>query len=82
VVFAYFVAHLVMGDRGLLAYSQIKSKHEQLSAKHEMLVAQRTELENKITLIGNKSLDLDLLEQIVKEKLNYTSQHEVIYYVN
>ena len=62
-LFAYFTAHAFQGDRGILAWVQLK---KQVAEAEETLVrtsAQRAAMEHRISLLRRSHLDPDMLEE-------------------
>jgi cell division protein FtsB len=76
----YFGYHAIQGDRGLL--TMIKLDNRIASVKAD-LAESRTEeaaLERRVSLMRPASLDRDMLEEQVRQVLNYTHPDDVVIY--
>lgn len=60
---AYFAYHTVQGDRGLLAWWQLRHQIAEAEDTLERVQGQRLEMERRATLLRPDSLDLDMLEE-------------------
>ncbi len=77
----YFCYHLVSGDKGILALSQLSHQKEQAEQYHKEVAEERRELENKVMRLYPQSLDLDMLEERAREVLGYAHEGERVYYI-
>lgn len=75
---AYFAYHTVNGDRGLVAWWQLR--HEMARAETELarLEAQRQALEHRVALLGGDGLDLDMLDERARLMLGYGRPDEIV----
>ncbi len=74
----YFAYHAVHGDRGLIAWWNIK---EQVAAANDALAqsrAERERLEKRVRLLNPGSLDPDMLEERARVMLNYGYADELV----
>ncbi len=74
----YFAYHAVHGDRGLIAWWNIK---ERVAAADDALVqsrAEREKLEKRVRLLNPESLDPDMLEERARVMLNYGYADELV----
>ena len=74
----YFAFHLVHGDRGLIAWWDIKQR---VAAAKQTLAAARAEretLERRVRLMNPGSLDVDMLEERALLMLNYGHADDII----
>ncbi len=78
-VLGYFGYHLVVGDRGLLAYWRLQELLARAEADHVTLVSKRALWEQKVGLLRADHLDLDLLEERARAVLSLGRAEE--YYV-
>ena len=74
----YFIYHAVQGDRGILAWMRV---NQQLDQAHQELAttgAEREALEQRVSLLSNSSLDLDMLEERARVMLNFSHPDDVV----
>ena len=74
----YFAFHVVHGDRGLIAWWDIKQR---VVAAKETLAGARAEretLEHRVRLLHPGSLDSDMLEERARLMLNYGYADDII----
>lgn len=74
----YFAYHVVHGDRGLIAWWNIKQR---VAAAEGVLAAvreQRERLEHRVQLMEPDSLDPDLLEERARLMLNYGYPNDIV----
>ena len=74
---AYFAYHAVQGDRGLLAWWQLRHQIEAADTELTDLRAKRESLEHKIALLSPESLDLDMLDERTRALLAYQRPGEL-----
>ena len=74
----YFAFHVVHGDRGLIAWWDIKQRVA--AAKQTLAVAhaERQTLERRVRLMNPGSLDSDMLEERARLMLNYGYPNDII----
>ena len=78
IIVFYFVIHSVVGENGFISYISIK-KNLKLQTDHlNILKVEKTWLENHVDLLGNATLDLDLLEERCRIVLNYAYDSDAI----
>lgn len=78
-VLVYLVFHALNGNHGLYAYLKENARLESQQAELAELRNQRARLETQVAHLGNRSLDLDLLEERVRQVLGYADESELIY---
>ena len=76
-LFLYFGYHAVHGQRGLIAFLEMRREVQRLAAQRDELRAQRDELARRVRQLDPSAVDPDLLEQELKE-LGYVHKDEVI----
>jgi cell division protein FtsB len=77
----YFIYHAVQGDRGILAWLRV---NQQLEAAHAELAAtgtQRAVMEQRVALLSNSSLDLDMLEVRARVLLNFSDPDDLVIFL-
>jgi len=62
-LFSYFVLHAIEGDRGLLAWLQIRQQIVLAEAEQAAAAAERAGWEHRISLMQSEHLDADLLDE-------------------
>jgi len=67
------------GDRGILSLFKLTKKYASLEREVSALDSERKSLQSKVNRMKPESLDLDLLEEQVKENLGYAKGNETIY---
>ncbi|MDR0631580.1 MAG: septum formation initiator family protein [Holosporales bacterium] len=75
---AYLVYHLLQGNRGLLALFKMKEVVREEQGILAKLEHENTILANNIKLLRPQSLDIDMLDERVREVLNLARDDEVI----
>lgn len=74
----YFGYHIINGDRGVFALLKLNNQINSLTSELETTRVERLSLERKANLLKSNSLDLDLLEEQVKNILGYAKPQEHI----
>ena len=77
-ILTYVLYHLINGNRGIIAYTQLKTD---LSINREVLqdlISNRVSLEHKVKLLDSRSMDLDLLEEYSRKNLGLSKPNEKI----
>ena len=74
----YFIYHAVQGDRGILAWLRVNQQLDQAHQELAMTTAERETLEQRVSLLSNSSLDLDMLEERARVMLNFSHPDDVV----
>ncbi|MCY4185494.1 MAG: septum formation initiator family protein [Rhodobacteraceae bacterium] len=74
----FFVNSSILGSRGLIAQIQLKDQLSQLQSEIKIQEEQIALMENKTLRITPEYLDLDLLDELARQKLGYIHLDEVI----
>jgi len=77
-LFAYFVLHLVQGERGYINLQKLEQKKRVVKAEYERLHVKRQTLEHRVVLLRGPELDRDLLDEQVRDKLGYADAGDAI----
>lgn len=77
-IVAYFVVHGVVGDRGLIALSQLEYQVTSAKADLKRIQAEREKLEARTKLLRPDGLDLDMLDERARATLGYTKPNEYV----
>ncbi|MGE0753812.1 MAG: septum formation initiator family protein [Alphaproteobacteria bacterium] len=78
----YLGFHTLTGERGVFALMQSTQQLEELNERLSEARAQRQVLENKVALLSNHSLDLDMLDERARVVLGYTGKDERVVFLN
>lgn len=65
----YFIYHLIQGQYGLLSWKRLQQHSEALTHKKELIEEQNTLLQDKVNRLKPDQLDLDYVEELVREKV-------------
>ena len=74
----YLGFHAVSGERGLFALFKETRRLEQLTAELAAIRSNREQMERKIKLMSNTSLDLDMLDERARTVLGLAGKDEVV----
>ncbi|MCB2107865.1 MAG: septum formation initiator family protein [Rhodobacteraceae bacterium] len=75
---AYFGYHAVQGDRGLIAWWNLRFELERIDQQLAMVSAEQAELEHRVSLLRPDSLDRDMLEERARIMLGTIDPHDLI----
>ncbi len=79
---AYFSYHLVNGDRGLLAYRDLRQAIAQAEVIKESTARERAVLERRVSLLRPDSLDLDMVEERARIILDLAQPGDIVLFHN
>ena len=74
----YFAYHVVHGDRGLIAWWNIKQRVTAAKAILAETRGKRETLEHRVQLMNPGSLDPDMLEERARLMLNYGYSNDIV----
>lgn len=74
----YFAINAIKGDRGFFKYLYLKGKVAAATAERARYAAQKEDLQRKVAMLSEQSLDLDYLEERARMVLNMTGDGEYI----
>lgn len=74
----YFIYHFIHGDRGLLSWIKLQEKIQESEITLQSFQTQKVQLEHQVNLLKPDSLDLDMLDQRVREILSFVRPDEVV----
>lgn len=75
---AYFGYHAVQGDRGLIAWWNLRYEIEKANFELAEVTAERQALEHKVGLLRPESLDRDMLEERARIMLGAVHADDLI----
>ncbi len=74
----YFTINAIKGDRGIFKYMYLKNKVEQAELERAKYQSIKKDLEYKVSMLSEESLDLDYLEERARIVLNMVGNNEYI----
>ena len=77
-ILGYFAYHAVHGDRGLIAWIELKQEVEETRAVLAEIAARRRTLERQVRLLSPSSLDPDMLDERARLMLNFGLADETV----
>jgi len=80
-VAGYFIYHAVQGDRGILAWLRVNQQLEAAQIELAQSGTDRAALEQRVALLNNSSLDLDMLEERARIMLNFSDPDDVVIFL-
>jgi cell division protein FtsB len=80
-VAGYFIYHAVQGDRGILAWLRVTQQLEAAQVELAKSGTDRATLEQRVALLNNSSLDLDMLEERARIMLNFSDPDDVVIFL-
>lgn len=75
---SYFAYHAIQGDRGLLAWLQLRQELVEAKTEAARLDERRARLEQRVSLLRADSLDPDLLDERAHALLGYGRPDEYV----
>ena len=81
-VAGYFVYHAVQGDRGIVAWMQLNQQIRVAEDELAKTDVERQEMEQRVALLSNSSLDLDMLEERARVMLNFAHPDDLVIFLN
>lgn len=74
----YFVFHIFTGARGAVSWARLSREVVSLESELKSLQEENSFLENKINLLRDNNLDLDLLQEQAMSILGYANANDTI----
>ena len=74
----YFTFAAVQGDYGVFRQVQLSGEAETLLAERNLLLAELTDLKNLTHRLSDSYLDVDLLDEQVRDVLGYVRADEIV----
>ncbi len=74
----YFAYHAVNGDRGLMAWIELKDKVEAAETAARDVAQERRVIANRVRLLHPEHLDPDMVEERARIMLNYAYAGDVV----
>lgn len=67
---------MFLGDRSLFVWKDLQEKHASLTQELNLINAQKSDLSQQIRLLQT---DPDYVETIIRQRLNYVKENEILY---
>ncbi|NKB21939.1 MAG: septum formation initiator family protein [Alphaproteobacteria bacterium] len=77
-IFAYFVMHAVQGDRGLLAWLQIRQQIASADIDYSASKLQRAGWERRVVLLRSDAMNRDMLDERVRVVTGFLKNDEIL----
>ena len=77
-IFIYFIFFLLYGERGVISYFNIKNKNSDHKNELNNLNIKNNLLSERIKRLDPNTLDLDYLDEKIREKTGYLSDDELM----
>lgn len=77
----YFLFHTLHGERGLMTWLALNQQIKESKIELSRVSSERSKLSNKINYLRLTSLDPDLLEERIRQVLNYGHENDVYIYL-
>lgn len=74
----YFSINAIRGERGFFRYMYLKGKVEKALERKEHYAVIKKDLEHKVAMLSEETLDLDYLEERARIVLNMASNGEYV----
>lgn len=80
VCFSYFGFHAYHGTFGLESATNLEIRRQQLQAELDLVSERRRELERRVLLMSDGSIESDMLDERARMMLNVARPNEVVYF--
>ena len=77
-IFLYLFYFLIYADRGIISYYNLKKHNEELHTKLNKLKISNDFLLDRIQRLQPNTIDLDFLDEKVREKIGFSNTNEII----
>jgi cell division protein FtsB len=72
----------VQGDRGIVAWMQLNQQIRVADAELAKTGAERQQIAQRVALLSNTSLDLDMLEERARVMLNFAHPDDLVIFLD
>ena len=76
----YFLFHAVQGDRGILAWAELKQEVAEAEQTLDRLTKARRKLDSRVKLLKSSNLDRDLLDERARIVSGLANPDEIVIY--
>ena len=77
-IFVYLFYFLINGERGVISYYKIKNQNSEYQLTLFKLKNKNLILSNRIKKLQTNTIDLDFLDEKIREKTGYISDNEAL----
>ena len=77
-IFLYISYFLINGDRGIISYITIKNQQEELNIRLDKLNSRNDLLENRIERLQVNTIDLDYLDEKIRQNTGFINEDEIM----
>ena len=77
-LFVYLLYFLINGDKGIISYYKIKNKNLEYDSIVSKLEKKNYLISNKISRLQTNTIDLDFLDEKIREKTGYLEENEIL----
>ena len=77
-----FVGYAVMGPSGLLAWGSYTRQLKDKRAELRVVEARRAELANRVALVDPRHADPDMVDELLRRKLNVVHPDDIVVPIN
>ena len=77
-IFLYLFYFLINGERGIISYYKIKNQNTQNHSLLSELQKKDSFLTDRIERLQTNTIDLDFLDEKIRQKMGYVSENEVL----
>jgi cell division protein FtsB len=77
----YLCFHRLSGERGVFALVSATKELEEIEVRLAEVKSERQSLENRVALLSNNSLDLDMLDERARIVLGHTGKDERVIFL-
>ena len=77
-IFLYLFYFLLNGERGIVSYYKIRNQNNQHDLTLSELQKKNSLLTDRIKRLQTNTIDLDFLDEQIRQKIGYVSENEVL----
>jgi len=81
-IFIYLFYFLLDGERGLISFYKIKNMNSEYEINFNKLIMKNDKLTDRINRLKTNSIDLDFLDEKVREKTGFLDNNELVIIFN
>lgn len=81
-IISYFGYHAFISERNIFSLFRFSGQISEKNLELEKLVAEREDLDNRATLLYEKTLDKDMLDEQARRQLGLMGKNEVMIFID